>query len=371
MRKKHLTILLALMILGAAGIILYTSYRDSKTAHVSLAVEHLVRPNHILSVYGSENDRLQEPLDVAVSDDGRIYVADTGNSRIAVFDSKGNFLSAFGDSGAGKLFYPTRLHIGNNGRLYVTDPVLKAVLVYGLDGSFMKELQGRWGIPGAVAADGEGTLFVADLQKHKIIVLGDHVTTVREIGKEQVPEGFPDMPFEEGRLKYPNYLNFDSKGNLWVADSNNARLQVFNADGDVIMNLTGFQKTGEKFSLPRSLSFDSGGRLYVADTLANKIYVFSERYEPLFAFGGMGLEEGKLFMPSGIALDKRNRLYVAEKGTHRVSVFESPVSGKLLPMNNRLKPVIPLTLITLVGLYSYSALQRKKKIPFRSRPSGI
>jgi hypothetical protein len=68
-------------------------------------------------------DQLSQPSDVAVSNDGRIYIVDGVNSKIRIFNQNGQPLAAFGKAGSGNGEFnnPLGIDIGRSGRVYIAD----------------------------------------------------------------------------------------------------------------------------------------------------------------------------------------------------------------------------------------------------------
>jgi DNA-binding beta-propeller fold protein YncE len=85
----------------------------------------------LLGKFGAGN--LGQPMDVAHRN-GLIYVADQGRNRIAVFNTSGVFQGAFGSRGTGNLQFnkPTGLAIDAAGRLYVADSINERIQVFQL-----------------------------------------------------------------------------------------------------------------------------------------------------------------------------------------------------------------------------------------------
>ena len=69
------------------------------------------------------SDVFYGPRGIAVDANGHVYVADTGNKRIIVFDADGNYLTQFGSAGLdpGQFDEPVGVTVDANGNVYVTD----------------------------------------------------------------------------------------------------------------------------------------------------------------------------------------------------------------------------------------------------------
>jgi DNA-binding beta-propeller fold protein YncE len=83
------------------------------------------------------SDRLWGPRGIAVSPDGRVYVTDTGNKRVAAFDSNGEFLSELDTQGEGRLDEPVGIAIGPDSLVYVADTWNLRVAVFSQDGQYV------------------------------------------------------------------------------------------------------------------------------------------------------------------------------------------------------------------------------------------
>lgn len=113
------------------------------------------------------------PNGVAISKDGRVYVADGNNRRVQVFDSKGNFEAFVDTSGI-----PRGLAIDSSDRLYVVDAVAHTVDVFSLAGKRITRFGGRgtgpgqFNYPNDVALDKRGHIYVSDRENDQIQVWG-------------------------------------------------------------------------------------------------------------------------------------------------------------------------------------------------------
>lgn len=145
---------------------------------------------------------LDQPTDLSIAADGRIYVADTGHHRIAVYDgSTGAFIKAWGKlgySGSDALSEPRGISVSHN-RVYVADSGNARVMVYDLDGNFIRQV-GQRGIsaegldsPFDVAVDGAGNLWVADNGLQKIVVYGPDDAVLKVYGGMSATMSFEDL----------------------------------------------------------------------------------------------------------------------------------------------------------------------------------
>lgn len=251
---------------------------------------------------------LSGPLAVGVGEDGRIYVADSGNSLIKVFDAEGRYLLSFGKSGHGdgEMEYPSGLRV-KNGRVYVADFRNSRVVVFSTEGRFLTNLTRGQGAepltPLAVDVDDIGNLYLAD-RSHRVIILDREGKFVRAFGRGGS---------EDGQISYPNGILVRGD-RIYVADSGNGRIEVFSNTGEFLGKIVGFVN-------PRGMAVDQEGRFFVVDPLAHQVSVFSREDTKLYTFGTRGLEGGQFNFPNGVAVDARDRIYVADRENNRISVW--------------------------------------------------
>lgn len=267
-------------------------------------------PKFLANIVGKTPEtQMREPLSVAVADNGRVFVADTGNGRIQAYDPNGEFLFQFGQKGEGEsnLEMPATL-AWHNGRLYVGDLRRNAILEFDGSGRFVQAIKGKdLGVnlsPLAFAFDSD-TLYAASAPGY-IYAIDPTGKLVATIGKPGGPEGY---------LGYPNGLAIVG-GQIVVADSNNQRVQVFDKSGNLVSI-----KTDLGLSLPRGMAVDRFGRLLVVDTFGHNVVALDKDLKPLFRFGDRGLEEGQFNFPNQLATDDVGRVYIADRENNRVVVF--------------------------------------------------
>jgi DNA-binding beta-propeller fold protein YncE len=270
------------------------------------------------AILGDEKkNALTRPYACAVDAEGRIFATDVG--RVFVFDKKNKKLSFIGDeANTGKLAVPMGIALGKDGKVYVADSARKRVFVYDatwkLVTAFGKagELDG----PTGVAIDEKrGMLYVVDTKKHKILVYplagGDLLKTVGE-GRGGEP----------GKMNYPTNLILDKEGNLYVTDTGNFRVQVFDPNGKIIRTLGAVGDKPGSFSRPKGIALDSEENLYIVDTAFNNIQVFNKKGDLLIFVGEGGFTPGRFNSPSGICISSDDKIVVDDGMNSRLQVLQ-------------------------------------------------
>jgi len=276
---------------------------------------------------GSAPGELHQPIGIAVAEEGSVFVADTGNDRIEVFDPDGKFLRAFGSRGEkpGEFRRPMDIDIDAQGRLYVAEHGGDRVQVFSHDGDWLRGLRaedvpgGEFDAAAGVAVTPSGEIYVADFYNHRVVAF-------RKDGSFRAVIGLPGRVLP-GRLHYPTDLEW-SEGRLVVADAYNNRIQVFTENGEAIARWGGILGSGLPGGGPRSFRVATGvaadalGRIYVADFENHRIQVFTRDGKLLAVFGSRGSGPGEFERPTDLDIGADGRIYVIDFGNDRVQVFE-------------------------------------------------
>lgn len=274
------------------------------------------------------------PSAVAIGPGGLRYVADTGNDRVVVLDEAGGFVRAFGSGCAlargacaeGQLHAPAGIAVGGDGTVYVADTGNGRVVLFDARGRFLRD----WSrVPGASASPrllDDPTGIAVDPASGRVAVADtghDRVLVFRRDGRVAAEHGGPGR--EAGRFAGPVGVAWSADGSLHVADPANRRLQRFDA------SLAG---TGE---WPAD-AWSAADRPYLAVTAAGAVYAGDPRHGRVLAYAATGDLAGALavsaaagaFAPAGLAVDEsRGELLVADPARGRVVVL--PVGGGRAP----------------------------------------
>jgi len=258
---------------------------------------------------------LAKPFGVAADSKGRIYAADTGHAQVFVFDREKKLVQVL----PGKFTMPIAVAVDDADRVFVVDSKLRQVSAF----SPTWEVEAVFGMenlerPVAVAIDNENRfLYVVDAKASRLAVFdADRFTFLRFLGK-------PSDPLDpvEGTFSTPLGAAVDGDGNVFVTDTLNDRVQMFDADGGFVQM---FGKQGVApgtFMRAKGIAVDSDGHVYVTDAEFSNVQVFDAEGNTLAVFGTRGTEPGQFSLITGICIDKQNHILVADQWHARVQVF--------------------------------------------------
>jgi DNA-binding beta-propeller fold protein YncE len=111
-------------------------------------------------------------------------------------------------------------------------------------------------------------------------------------------------------MNKPTHVIADVRGNIFVNDAFNFRVQQFDPSGKFVRSY-GYLGDGlGAFARPKGLDVDREGNLYVADAAFENVQIFDEQTARLLLFfGGPGNGPGNLYLPSGVHIDYANGAY--------------------------------------------------------------
>ena len=250
-----------------------------------------------------------------------IYVADTKNNLIGIFDPTGASLYFFGADDDIK--EPGKVLTDARGRIYVLDLDRSRIKIYDYRGEFLgffapPELKGDRTFT-SIATDNGDNLYVGDSRSGQIFVF-DPARTFRF--------RFGSRGDEPGQFQAIQSIAVGRDGKIYVTDAQVTAVQVFDRRGNFLRGWGKHEMGPYNFSLPAGIAVDSRGRILVVDTLRHDIKIFDGEGNFLDKFGGLGGTLGDITYPSDIAIDASDRIYVLEKGGRRVQVFDEKESDK-------------------------------------------
>lgn len=268
------------------------------------------------ALFGEEQiDALYKPYGVAVDKTGKIYVTDIG--RVFVFDFKNKSHEFIGvEPGSGKLVIPIGIAISSDGSVFVADTAQDRVFVYKKNKFFAAiGHTGDFESPSGVALDEKrGLIYVVDSKKHNVSVfsLSDY-KKIRTIGKRGS---------ELGEFNFPANIALDADGRLYVVDTFNVRIQVFDENGAFVKAIGKLGDGPGFLARPKGIAIDSEGHIYIVDAAFQNFQIFDRDGNILLVIGTTGVLPGEFYLPAGIAIDDEDKIYVVDQIPGSVTVFQ-------------------------------------------------
>jgi DNA-binding beta-propeller fold protein YncE len=222
---------------------------------------------------GDEEHNLEKPEGIAVDRDGNIFVADYITGFIKKYDPAHKWLLTFSEYGSGKgQNMKSEFMDIRDDRLYLPETGNHRVDVFDLSGKFLFDFGGFGTAPGkldtpeAAKFNSKGELYVSDLKNDRIQIFDKDGKFLTGFGR---PGSAP------GEFKSPAGIAFDKDDNVYITEIGNNRVQVFDKAGKFI---TAWGKKGSRageFGNLHGIIVDkSNGYVYVADTANSRIQVF-------------------------------------------------------------------------------------------------
>jgi DNA-binding beta-propeller fold protein YncE len=174
--------------------------------------------------------------------------------------------------------------------------------------------------PGGMAIDEENRfLYVVDTGSDVVDVFdADSYKLLRKIGTP----GKKHLLSDAGNFSLPTNVAVDKEGNVYVTDTLNNRVEIFDADGKFI---SAFGRSGDgpgHFARPKGIAIDRDGHIWVVDAVQQRVQVFDTEGQLLIYFGQPGNWPGQFSAPYDIAIDpKNNRVVTSEQFPGRVQMF--------------------------------------------------
>ena len=270
---------------------------------------------------------------VAVDSHDNVYVLSRGEHPVIVFDREGNFLRSWGE---GLFTRPHGLFVGPDDSVYCTDDQGHKVCKFSPDGELLlqlgdgtesetgvKDIDYRtitqagppFNLPTNLALAPDGAMYVSDgygnARVHKFSPEGEHLLSWGKPGSRP------------GEFNLPHGIKVDASGNVYVADRENSRIQIFNGEGE-------FQSEWTDVARPTELFIDTAGNVFVSElgyragmfpwmtpdprSTGGRVSVFNAQGELQTRWGGGEdpLATGDFFAPHDVWADSRGDVYVGE-----------------------------------------------------------
>jgi hypothetical protein len=307
---------------------------------------------------------LNNPFGVAVAQ-GNLYIADFGNSCVrevsggAITTVAGTGTAGFNGDGipatTAELNLPFGVALDASGNLYISDfgnnrtrrvdgvtqqiATVAGTGAKGFGGDNHPATSAQLADPKGVALDAAGNLYIADEANgrvRRVDAVKQIITTVAGDSSTTGDGG----PASTATLVIPKGVAVDSHGNIFIADTQNARVRRVDAVTGTITTVAGNGSPGfigdgglateAGLDHPTGVAIDSLGNFFIADSNNNRIRFVNATTKLIgtvagtgtAGFNGDGLATAtELSSPTGVALDSGGTVYIADSGNQRIRIL--------------------------------------------------
>jgi tripartite motif-containing protein 71 len=274
--------------------------------------------------YGIISGYFDSPVDLAVSSAEKVYVLDSGNNRIQVFDSSTRYLSNFGAKGTrdGEFDSPQAIAIDPSESVYVVDSGNHRIQKFDQNGRFLLQwgsLGSRAGLlnrPVDMTIDQENAVYVADPENQRIqkftpggrFIEEWSALTLRQNAEVVVFRNIVSLAYDSDRFGYVLALNAKDKV-----------VYRFKLNGDY---QDSWPVTASDPCYPMRIEVDNDYQdklVYILDRAGNRVLRFTNEGA---AQGELKKGDREFKEPLGLCVDRpHRRLYVADTGNNIVQKF--------------------------------------------------
>jgi DNA-binding beta-propeller fold protein YncE len=263
--------------------------------------------------------QLMGPFGMAVDSKGQLYVADQRVGAIFIFNTETRDVALIRNDVEAHFGLLNALAIDDDDRIFVSDGKLRRVLVFNSKHVVVDQIDKGLVDPVGLAIDKENRfLYIVDTQQDQVLVYdADTLKPLRKIGTA----GKKHFLTDAGNFAAPQGVAVDKDGNVYVTDTLNDRVEIFDADGNF---LSTFGKNGDGpgyFARPKGIAVDGDGHIWVADAIQDRLQVFNRDGQLLTYIGGHGHYPGQFESLVGVAIDKNNRVFTSEQYPGRVQQY--------------------------------------------------
>ncbi|MHB9094290.1 MAG: NHL repeat-containing protein, partial [Eubacteriales bacterium] len=217
MKVKHLLVIA--VVVTALGV---AAFFSSPITKMGVNLPQSESPRFLYDIAGDSPDRmLKEPTFALADSSGKVFVSDSGNRLVKVFDSDGRFLYQLGGPESNKqLVYPYGIGLLDHNRIVVADVGAGALYEFDSKGKYVKTwLEAKEKAqPAGVFVTRDKSVYVTDLAGNQVLVFSGKGELLQKIRSPKVT------------LKAPHGIAVNDDGTVWVADGGNYNIKLLKPD---------------------------------------------------------------------------------------------------------------------------------------------
>lgn len=265
----------------------------------------------IVTSLGNFQESMEAPGRLATDPSAHLFITEPAANRVVIADIFGCVMDVRTEFEA-----PLGIAIDKNGLIYLGEEKKGSVSVFDAHWNLLYKLgqgDGEFLLPNHIAADpvDDNSAYVADSRAGQIKSYTNGILSF----------AFGTQGTNSGELDFPTGIFVTTNQEIYVVDHNNDRVQVFNRLGLFIRKFKLGATSSPIEGRSQGITVDGVGRVYVADTFQGIIRVFDAQGTLLTNIGTFGTGPGQLRSPTGLIIDRYNRLFIAAANNSRVEIM--------------------------------------------------
>ena len=234
----------------------------------------------------------------AVFAQNKLYVCDTGYRAVMTLDFEKKEMHAVAPGGEGAFKIPLNVAVDDQGTCYVADTGRDRLIMVDKYGQYVGAMGERGGMQPRDVVVTSDRLYVAD---HQGPVVHVYEKATRKLLFD-VPNA-QDAQSKETKIFQPNNIAVDSQGRIYVGDTGAFRVEVYGADGKFLRNVGHYGDNIGEFVRIKGIAVDRAFRLYAVDAATQQVQMFDDKGQLLMWFGDPGNPEVGLNLPAKVLVD--------------------------------------------------------------------
>lgn len=219
--------------------------------------------------------------------DNKVYVLDSSNYRVQIYNLSWSYLSGFGTQGSanGQFWWNTiDIAINNSGIIYIIDQSNNRIQLFNSSGMYLSQFwsagsaNGQFSTMGGIAIGSGNQVYVSDVGNNRIQIFNNSWTYLSQ---------FWSAGSANGQFQSPKKLQFANNNKLYIADSSNYRIQTFDSAGTYLSQFGSAGIADNQFQWIGSVDTDKDSNIYIQSSTSTK--KFDEQWNYINQFGSGGV----------------------------------------------------------------------------------
>jgi hypothetical protein len=252
-------------------------------------------------LFGKEEPmNIIKPYGVAVSGK-KIYICDTGLAGLEILNLEDGSFEYFIPGGKGQLQLPINCYVDQRGYLFIADANRGQVVVFDEKRQYLNAFGESENLKPTDVLVYEDRIWVCNVQDHALYAYNSADYSLA--GK------LPKMVAgEEGFIRQPTNIACQD-GILYVSDFGDFNIKKYAISGDYLGTIGGYGNVPGMFTRPKGIALDRDARLYAVDAAFENVQIFNAEGALLMHFGGSYQGAGAMGLPAAVEISYENLSY--------------------------------------------------------------